>query len=78
MLYIDYVYIDHEFMGSILPCCYACGVRHGLTLAISPTLQCVVRCCSEEGQRYSGVFRRLIEVVGICYLQSAVPEKNGA
>jgi hypothetical protein len=50
MLYIDYVYFDHEFMGSILPCCYTCGVRHELTLVISLTLQCVVRCYSEEGQ----------------------------
>ena len=32
-------HIDHEIVGSIQSSCYTCGVRHGLTLAISPTLQ---------------------------------------
>jgi hypothetical protein len=49
-----------------------------LTLAISPTLQCVVRCCLEEGQKRSGVSKSLSEVHGIRSPQSAVPEKNGA
>jgi len=28
-------HFDHEFLGCIQPCCYICGVRHGLTLVIS-------------------------------------------
>ena len=32
-------HIDHEIVGAIQSSCYTCGVRHGLTLAISPTLQ---------------------------------------
>ena len=30
-------HIDHEIVGSIQSSCYTCGVRLGLTLAISPT-----------------------------------------
>jgi len=32
-------HIGHEIIGAIQSSCYTCGVRHGLTLAISPTLQ---------------------------------------
>jgi len=32
-------HIDHEIVGSIQSSCYTCGVRHGLTLAISPKPQ---------------------------------------
>ena len=31
-------HMDHESVGSIQSSCYTCGVRHGLTLAISPKL----------------------------------------
>ena len=38
MLYIIYVTLIMR-LWDLLPCCYICGVQHGLTLAISPTLQ---------------------------------------
>jgi len=32
-------HIDHEIVGAIQSSCYTCGVRHGLTLVISPKPQ---------------------------------------
>jgi hypothetical protein len=77
MLYIDYV----TLIMSLWDLYYLVAMLAKFdmdSLLLFPTLQCVVRCCSEEGQRCSGVSRRLIEVLGICYPQSVIPEKNGA
>ena len=39
MLYIIYVTLIMRFVGAIQSSCYACGVRHGLTIAIFPKPQ---------------------------------------
>jgi hypothetical protein len=39
MLYIIYITLIMSLWDLLLPYCYICGVRQGLTLAISPTPQ---------------------------------------
>jgi hypothetical protein len=46
------------------------------SLLLFPTLQTLVKL-PQRLMGYGGVPRRLIEVLGICYPQSVVPEKNG-
>jgi hypothetical protein len=63
------------FWAFIRPC-YICGVWHVLILAISPLPQSR-EGCSDSCWR-QGVPRRLTEVLGVYYPQSAIPVKNGA
>ena len=64
------------FWAFIRPC-YICWVQHVLILAISPTPQPLAKVAQKIDENIE-VPRRLTEVLGICYPQSAVPVKNGA
>jgi len=66
MLYIIYaMHIDHEIVGAIQSSCYTCGVRHGLTLAISPILQEEFRLVIN--QSVGSCREKLIPEVGVVY-----------
>jgi len=58
-------HIDHEIVGAIQSSCYTCGVRHGLTLAITPTPQEEFRLVINQSVGSCRV--KLIPEVGVIY-----------
>ena len=58
-------HIDHDIVGAIQSSCYTCGVRHGLTLAISPKPLEKFRPVINQSVRSYGV--KLIPEVGVIF-----------
>ena len=58
-------HIDHEIVRAIQSSCYTCGVRHGLTLAISPHPQEKFWACDQ--QSVGSCRMELIPEVGVFY-----------